>query len=73
MISEIPPRGAYVIDTRTDRVGQVMDHTGDFVHLRPPGGGKEWECPVTSLQITTLRAYLRAHVTDVNNHRRFIR
>ncbi len=72
MNREIPPRGAYVIDTRTDRVGQVMDHTGDFVHLRPPGGGCEWECPAASLQVTTLRAYLRARVSEVNNRRRLV-
>ncbi|GAA0379110.1 hypothetical protein GCM10010319_67080 [Streptomyces blastmyceticus] len=40
---EAPEVGAFVIDTRTDRVGQVMGHEGSRLQLRPPHGGREWE------------------------------
>ncbi|QLE72557.1 hypothetical protein FGW37_13960 [Streptomyces rectiverticillatus] len=72
MSNDIPPLGAYVIDTRTDRVGQVIEHTGDLVHLHPPCSGAGWDCPASEIQATTLRAYLRARVAEVNNRRRLV-
>ncbi|GGX78868.1 hypothetical protein GCM10010324_25540 [Streptomyces hiroshimensis] len=72
MNNEIPPLGAYVIDTRTDRVGQVIKYSGDLVHLHPPCSGAGWDCPVSEIQATTLRAYLRARVTEVNRQRRLV-
>ncbi|MEX2983307.1 hypothetical protein [Streptomyces sp. C36] len=44
MSKEIPA-GAYAVDTRTGRLGQVMDHHAGYVQLRPPRGGLEWNCP----------------------------
>ncbi|WP_229890894.1 hypothetical protein [Streptomyces mashuensis] len=44
MNNEIPP-GTLAIDTRTGRLGQVMDHHAGYVQLRPPRGGIEWNCP----------------------------
>ncbi|MFI9205732.1 hypothetical protein [Streptomyces sp. NPDC053048] len=44
MSNEIPP-GAYAVDTRTGRLGQVMDHHAGYLQLRPPRGGLEWNCP----------------------------
>ncbi|KOG40833.1 hypothetical protein [Streptomyces resistomycificus] len=38
-----PPVGAYVVDTRSGRVGIVMGHEGPYVQLRPYGGGREWD------------------------------
>src|SRR5687767_3851531 len=32
-----PPVGAYVVDTRTERIGVVMGHEGPYVQLRPYG------------------------------------
>ncbi|MFE5870462.1 hypothetical protein [Streptomyces roseifaciens] len=72
MSNEIPPPGAYVIDTRTDRVGQVIKYAGDLVHLHPPCSGDGWDCPASAIQATTLRAYLRARVAEVNNRRRLV-
>ncbi|MEV8476970.1 hypothetical protein [Streptomyces sp. NPDC051173] len=74
MNKEIPPCGAYVIDSRTGTVSQVIGHTRDFtfVRLRQPGGGREWSCPAASAQTTTLRAYLRVQVSEINNRRRIV-
>ncbi|GAA4560125.1 hypothetical protein GCM10023097_73650 [Streptomyces collinus] len=38
-----PPVGAYVVDTRSGRIGIVMGHEGPYVQLRPYGGGREWD------------------------------
>ncbi|MGK7232620.1 hypothetical protein [Streptomyces hygroscopicus] len=36
------PVGQLAYDTRRERLGVVMDHIGEYVWLRPPGGGVEW-------------------------------
>ncbi|MCF3104485.1 hypothetical protein IPZ58_23240 [Streptomyces roseoverticillatus] len=43
--------GAYVLDTREDRVAQVIGHRGSQVQVRTPGGGTEWEVPVSALRL----------------------
>ncbi|MFF4531746.1 hypothetical protein ACFY1P_21050 [Streptomyces sp. NPDC001407] len=43
--------GAYVVDTREDRVAQVIGHRGSRVQVRTPGGGAEWEVPTGSLRL----------------------
>ncbi|MEV6673439.1 hypothetical protein [Streptomyces sp. NPDC051162] len=43
--------GAYVVDTREDRVAQVIGHRGSRVQVRTPGGGLEWEVPVAALRL----------------------
>ncbi|WP_424891493.1 hypothetical protein [Streptomyces sp. XH2] len=72
MNKEIPPLGAYVIDTRTDEVGQVITSTGDLLHLRPPGGGDAWDCPAEAAEVTSLRVYLRSRVIEANRRRRLV-
>ncbi|WP_425444517.1 hypothetical protein [Streptomyces alboverticillatus] len=53
-----PEPGAFVVDTRRDKVGQVMGHEGPRLQLRPPRGGREWEAapedvrPVTRAEST---------------------
>ncbi|WP_159424942.1 hypothetical protein [Streptomyces sp. TLI_053] len=37
------PTGALVYDVLTGRMGVVMARVGRTVHLRPEGGGCEWE------------------------------
>ena len=66
MNSEIPPAGAYAVDTRTDRVGQVMEVRGPYVHLRPPTGGREWEAPREAVRPAQVREELSARVSDLN-------
>ncbi|MEV5376971.1 hypothetical protein B7P34_29455 [Streptosporangium nondiastaticum] len=72
MNKEIPPLGAYVIDTRTDEVGQVITSADDLLRLRPPGGGAAWDCPVEATEVTTLRVYLRLRVIEANRARRLV-
>ncbi|MFH8785313.1 hypothetical protein [Streptomyces roseoverticillatus] len=43
--------GAYVVDTREDRVAQVIGHRGAHVKVRAPGGGAEWEVPASALRL----------------------
>ncbi|MEV5241036.1 hypothetical protein AB0K89_18305 [Streptomyces cinnamoneus] len=47
--------GAYVVDTRSGALGQVMGSVGPRVHVRPPGGGQEqtWEVPADALRLAT--------------------
>lgn len=54
--------GAYVVDTREDRVAQVIGHRGSRVRVRTPGGGLEWEVPADALQLamSAERAAFRA-------------
>lgn len=68
---ELPEVGAYVLDGRDGRVGQVMGYEGDRVRLRPPGGGQEWDCPPAALGPAGPGELLRARVREVNRRRRF--
>ncbi|BAU83065.1 hypothetical protein SLA_2131 [Streptomyces laurentii] len=61
-----PPIGAYVIDTRTGKVGTVMGHEGPYLQVRPIGGGREWDCEPDRLRIATPSERLRASTAYVN-------
>ncbi len=52
--------GSYGVDTRDGRVGQVMGHVGGYVQLRPPGGGREWDCPPDAVTPAPPDVVLRA-------------
>lgn len=39
-----PVVGTLVLDGRRNRVGRVMGNVGPHVQLRPPAGGREWDC-----------------------------
>lgn len=43
--------GAFVIDTRTATLVQVMGHLGPHVQVRQPGGGREWDVPPEVLRL----------------------
>ncbi|MCD9141559.1 hypothetical protein [Streptomyces albireticuli] len=45
--------GAFVMDIREGRIGQVVGGTASRVQLRRPGGGPEWEAPFTELRVAT--------------------
>ncbi|MFF4219850.1 hypothetical protein ACFYZM_26780 [Streptomyces nondiastaticus] len=45
--------GAFVVDTRDGRIVQVIGGTGGRVHVRPPGGGTEWDVPFGALRLAT--------------------
>ncbi|MFF3317597.1 hypothetical protein ACFYV5_19105 [Streptomyces sp. NPDC003035] len=62
--------GAYVIDSRDGRMGRVMARVGPYVQLRPPGGGREWDCPVEELTPASVGDVLRARVRAINRESR---
>ncbi|MFD9218465.1 hypothetical protein ACFWDI_00180 [Streptomyces sp. NPDC060064] len=58
--------GEYVIDSRNGRIGRVMGRVGTYVQLRPPGGGREWDCPLEAVTPARPGEVLRARVREVN-------
>ncbi len=61
-----PPRGSYVVDTRTERVGIVMGHEGPYVQLRPLGGGREWDADPGAVRRATPAERLSAATAYAN-------
>jgi hypothetical protein len=61
-----PPVGAYVVDTRTERIGVVMGHEGPYVQLRPYGGGREWDADPGAVRHATPAERLRAATAYAN-------
>jgi hypothetical protein len=61
-----PPLGAYVVDTRTGKVGVVTGHEGPYVRLKPYGGGKEWDCVADALRVATVAERLSAATAYTN-------
>lgn len=43
-----------------------MGCEGGYVQLRPPGGGKEWDCPPEDVQPAPPGEVLRAKVREIN-------
>ncbi|MBT2491035.1 hypothetical protein J7E96_21440 [Streptomyces sp. ISL-96] len=62
--------GEYAVDVRDGRVGLVMGRVGTYVQLRPPGGGKEWDCPPDALVPAEPGEVLRARVRALNREGR---
>jgi hypothetical protein len=59
-------RVEYGVDSRDGRVGQVMGREGGYVQLRPPAGGREWDCPLDVLSVAPPGEVLRARVRGLN-------
>ncbi|MGH3309842.1 MAG: hypothetical protein ACRDP3_04555 [Streptomyces sp.] len=70
MTSEIPPFGAFAVDTRSGRVGRVMGAEGPYVQLRPLAGGKEWDVPPEHLRVALVMEELSARVAELNRQSR---
>lgn len=51
---EPPARGSLVRDTRTGKVGVVMDVICSRVWLRKSGGGREWDVPCDRVEPVSL-------------------
>ncbi|GAB3953541.1 hypothetical protein [Streptomyces sparsus] len=64
------PVGTHAVDTRSGRMGRVMGHEGPFVQLRPPGGGREWDCPPDALRCALASEELRVRVARLNRESR---
>jgi hypothetical protein len=43
-----------------------MGQAGPYVQLRPPGGGREWDCPPEALRTATAAERLRAATAYAN-------
>ncbi|MEU3738330.1 MULTISPECIES: hypothetical protein [unclassified Streptomyces] len=67
---DVPEAGTYAVDYRDGSVGQVMGCEGGLVHLRPLGGGREWDCPPESLGQAPPGEVLREKVRRLNRERR---
>ncbi|MFI9646623.1 hypothetical protein ACIHAA_10055 [Streptomyces sp. NPDC052040] len=61
-----PESGAYGVDVRDGRLGEIMGRVGGYVQLRPVGGGREWDCPPESVGPAPPGEVLRARVKRVN-------
>ncbi|WP_344023428.1 hypothetical protein [Streptomyces luteireticuli] len=57
------------MDTRREKVGQVMDRNGQNVWLRPPGGGREWEARAEALRLATPEERHRSGVHPLTKRR----
>lgn len=68
---DVPEVGKLAVDTKNDRLGEVMDTVGSYVQLRPPGAGIEWDVPPQALREATTSDELRAKVREVNASRRW--
>ncbi|MCQ9135961.1 MULTISPECIES: hypothetical protein [Streptomyces] len=60
----------YVLDTRSGRIGEVMERSEDAVVLRPVGGGREWECPPRDVGEASADEVLRERVRRLNRDAR---
>ncbi|MFD9395820.1 hypothetical protein ACFWBB_35290 [Streptomyces sp. NPDC060000] len=58
--------GAYVLDARSGRIGEVMGHLGGRVQLRPVGGGREWDCLPQDVEEAAPAEVLRERVRRLN-------
>ncbi|MFL4905162.1 hypothetical protein ACJ6WF_18720 [Streptomyces sp. MMS24-I2-30] len=67
-----PPVGGYVVDVRNGRLGEVMDHVGGCVQLRPVGGGREWDCPPECVEVAAPGEVLRERVRRLNREARLL-
>ncbi|WP_307537995.1 hypothetical protein [Streptomyces sp. V3I8] len=64
------PCGAYVIDVRDGRIGQVVGREDGCVRLRPVGGGREWDCPPGAVGEASAGEVLLARVRRINQEGR---
>ncbi|NBM20790.1 hypothetical protein GUY61_35790 [Streptomyces sp. GC420] len=65
-----PEAGTYVVDARSGDVGRVMGHVGGRLQLRPPNGGREWDCPLEAVAPLPPTEVLRARVRRLNREPR---
>ncbi|MBH1938359.1 hypothetical protein I5Q34_29575 [Streptomyces sp. AV19] len=49
----VPREGNWAVDTRDNRVGQVMKKRWSSIRLCAPNSGGEWECPPDKVRIAT--------------------
>lgn len=65
-----PAVGTLTLDTRSGRVGRVMDVMWSHVQLRPPQGGIEWDARPEDLRALGSCEDLSSRVAQLNAHSR---
>ena len=70
MTGVVPEIGAYAVDVRTGRIGEVMGRLGGRVQLRPVGGGREWDCRPEDVGEAAPAEVLRERVRRLNRDAR---
>ncbi|MCW7989914.1 hypothetical protein XF35_32855 [Streptomyces platensis subsp. clarensis] len=65
-----PAVGTLTLDTRSGRVGRVMDVMWSHVQLRPPQGGIEWDAHPEDLRALGSCDDLSSRVAELNAHSR---
>ncbi|WP_330174523.1 hypothetical protein OG875_13815 [Streptomyces sp. NBC_01498] len=70
---EPPAVGTLLHDTERDKVGEFRGAVGGVWHLRPPGGGKEWEVAPRNVMPAGPYELLRAATAEDNATRRAYR
>lgn len=68
--SALPEVGTLAVDTRRNKVGEVMGWVGPRVRLRPPEGGREWEAERNDIRPASTAEALSARVTEANRRSR---
>ncbi len=63
---QVPAVGELAYDSRSDRVGRVMEVKVAYVLLRPPEGGREWGVPLGHVHSPDQADELRARVAELN-------
>ncbi|KMS81138.1 hypothetical protein ACH49_04640 [Streptomyces leeuwenhoekii] len=63
---ECPAVGTPVVDARNGRLGEVVEHVGGAVRLRPVAGGRPWECPADSVGPAAPEEVLRTRLRWAN-------
>ncbi|MEV5358207.1 hypothetical protein [Streptomyces sp. NPDC052693] len=66
-----PGIGELAKDTARGRIGVVMGELGGRVHLRPIGGGKEWEAVPETVKAPSTREELSARLAVRNSNSRY--
>jgi len=65
-----PPVGTLALDTARGKVGEVMDHVGSYVQMRPRDGGREWDVLPEDVQPLSAGDALTDRVAEANRHSR---
>lgn len=68
-VSARPSVDAVLFDTTRNRIGLVVDASGETVSLRPPGHGEPWSAQLADLAVVSPAEEVRAKVIDFNERR----
>lgn len=66
---DLPAKGSLVRDTKTGKIGVLMDVIGSRAWLRKPQGGREWELPSDDVEPYILSDQLADRLRDERRRR----